>query len=428
MKFIKLENKEYLTLPETPGVYIFKQNKKPIYVGKAKNLKSRVSSYFAKTLLPKTRAMVSKADLISYVPVASEFEALLLEAKLVKKLKPHYNIELRDDKSPLYVGITDEDLPRILSLRQTQLPTVKLKNVYGPFINSGTVKFLLINLRKVVSYSTHKPGKKPCVLYEIGLCDPCPTVDLNHEQRRMYKKNVLKIKNIMSGKFQTTLNMLRADMQDFSKDLEFENSQKALNQIKALESLISQQQRKMGEYLKNPNLLEEIREKELQSLGKYLEEFFEIDKLSRIECFDIAHIAGSFPTASMVTFINGEANKNYYRQFKVNQKKSQSDLDSMKEILSRRRKRLKDWGKPDLMIIDGGKGQIKVAKEIFPDIAVVGLAKRFETLVFYENGEYYERRVKPGPALALVQRIRDEAHRFARRYHHKLVKKALIEQ
>lgn len=426
MKSISLEDKEYLKLPENAGIYIFKRGGDVLYVGKAKNLKSRVSSYFSKSLGSKTQAMLGSAEKLFFIPVDNEFEALLLEANLVKKYQPKYNVELRDDKSPLYIAITDEDFPRILSLRQTQLKKHELKYVFGPFVSANAVRQVMRKIRKAIPYASHKPGRRECVRYEIGLCDPCPTKSATIEQRETYNKNILKIKNILSGNSKKVLEQLKKEMNKYSKLQKFEKAQKLLKQIDSLEYLIAASDKNIKQYIKNPNLLEDIREEELFELKKYIQEFFEIDNLQRIECYDVAHIAGSYPTASMVTFIGGEADKSFYRQFKINQKKSNSDTDSIKEVLGRRLKHLGNWGEPDLIIIDGGKPQLNIARQTFKKTPVVGLAKRFETLVFLKDGKYYERKVKRGPALNLLQRMRDEAHRFARRYHHKLVSKSLI--
>lgn len=187
-------------------------------------------------------------------------------------------------------------------------------------------------------------------------------------------------------------------------------------------------------FIENPNLYEDIRKTELTDLKKILNKFFtrEVKELHRIECYDVAHLAGINPAASMVTFIKGEAEKKFYRHFRVRQAKGNSDVDSLREVIKRRINHLKDWGKPDLIIVDGGKPQVGVfINELsYTKISVVGLAKRFETLVIpvRELGATTpkEYRLPKGPALNLVQRIRDEAHRFARRYHHQLLSKGMI--
>lgn len=425
------------TPPDIPGVYIFRDDKrKVIYVGKAKNLRNRVRSYFSGGLAPKTARMVSVAKYLNYITVSSEFEALLLEAKLVKKFHPRYNIQLRDDKSPLYIGITKEDLPRVVLLRQKELGKQKLKNVYGPFINSGAPKMVLRMLRRVFPFSTHKPGKRACVYSQLGLCDPCPSeVVKNPELKKEYLLNVRRVNAVLSRKSKKITLQLEKEMKRLAKEEKFEEAQKIKKRLETLIYTTTREELDTG-YIENPNLLEDIRAGEQESVRKIVSKFYEIKKLTRIECFDVAHLSGTYPTASMVTFINGEPDKSLYRHFRIKGKNPArnathsvaggSDVDNMKEVLTRRFKR-EDWGAPDLIIVDGGKPQVSIALEVMIDVPVVGLAKREETLVFKSASGFEELKLPEGPAKRLVQRIRDEAHRFARSYHHKLVSRAIRE-
>lgn len=420
-------------IPLSPGVYLFKNiNKNVVYVGKAKALKNRLSSYWALSLTQKTSLMMSEAYWVSYITVGSEFEALLLESSLVKKHRPKYNIELKDDKSPLYIGITNEPYPRVLTFRQTQLQSVKLKEVYGPFVNGRAARSVLKRIRKVIPFSTHRPTTRTCIYSEIGLCSPCPSMiektkdkETKLKLKRKYQRNVRKIQRLLDGQVGKVHNILENEIKKYSNS---ENYEMALQSYKSLEVLksITQEKREISSYVENPNFLEDIRTEELNGLRKLLDKHLRLDSLNRIECFDIAHIAGFFPTASMVTFIDGEPSKNYYRHFKINQKNKNNDVDSMRLVLARRKKHINDWGKPDLIIVDGGKGQVSAALEVFHgEFPVIGLAKRLETLIIKTDDGFVE--ITPhGPALRLVQRLRDEAHRFARRYHHKLVSKAII--
>src|SRR4030042_1886186 len=173
LKIISFNKKDFKRIPENPGVYIFfgKDNRK-LYVGKSKNLKSRIRSYFLSNLLPKTKSMINEASFLSYINVTSELEALLLEAKLVKKYKPFYNIALKDDKNPLYIKIVNEEYPRIITVRKPEL--YKSIAYYGPFPDTGSVYSVLKMLRKIFPFSQHKLGKKTCLYKQMGLCDPCP--------------------------------------------------------------------------------------------------------------------------------------------------------------------------------------------------------------------------------------------------------------
>ncbi|MBI1863713.1 GIY-YIG nuclease family protein [Candidatus Woesebacteria bacterium] len=418
-------------LPETPGVYIFKNSDNvPTYIGKAKNLKRRVSSYFKSNLIGKTKLMVTESETLSYIKVDSEFESLLLEARLVRKYMPKYNIELKDDKSPLYIAITKDNYPIIKTFRRTDFGKIKTKAYFGPFPQSSIPKKVLRNLRSIFPYSEHLPSKRVCIYRELGLCNPCPSeieleTNLKTKEilRKKYLKNVNQIKKILDGRLTQVKKFLIKQMQELSNQEMFEQAQEAKQKLQGIEYL--QTRASPEEYLKNPNFLVDIRNSELENLKNIISGYKNIKKLERIECFDVAHTAGSFPTASMVTFINGEPEKSLYRHFRVKKGKKSDDLSQMRGVLERRKKQFKNWSYPDLIIIDGGKTQLKTAEEVITEVPVVSLAKRFETIIVKVDNKYIEKRLPIGPAKNLVQRIRNEAHRFARRYHHYLINKNL---
>lgn len=431
---IKSAKKETKLLPKTPGVYLFFSDSGPIYIGKAKNLQSRVSSYFGNELILKTKQMVREAKHIEFVRVGSEFEALLLEARLVRKYMPKYNSALKDDKTPLYIGMTKEKYPRIVLLRQTQLAEVGLKRVFGPYIDGKSTRMVLRKLRKIFPFSTHKLGKRACINSQIGLCNPCPnwieTISDTKErerQRNLYLKNILTVEKILMGKLKHVKNDMKKELRELSQNESYEEAALKLNQLRSLE-YVTTKPFDTGVYVKDPNVLADIRGSELADLKGVVKKYLVIKKLNRIECYDVAHLGGTYPTASMVTFIDGEADKNYYRQFRLQRTKKSDDYGGMREVLTRRKKHFKTWGKPDLVIVDGGKGQLRVALEVLNDeVSVIGLAKRYETLIIWVGGKFESVRLPEGPAKRLVQRLRDESHRFARRYHHNLVSKALKE-
>lgn len=413
-------SKQLRKLPEDPGVYFFWQKGTPIYIGKAKNLKNRVGSYFSQNLIAKTKAMVEEADSLTFIKVESELESLLLEANLIRKNQPKYNSVSKDDKHPLYITITKDEFPRIITTRQT--------GTYGPFPSSSTVRSVLKMIRRIFPYSDHKIGKRACIYHQIGLCNPCPSTIRSQKEKLLYLKNIRKIRAILSGKFNLVRRELTKEMDSLSRNNSFEEAGAIRDQIARLDYIT--QPIIPGEYfLENPNLLTEIRKEELNDLKKILIEFIKIEGgLTRIECYDIAHLAGTNPTASMVTFVNGVPDKTLYRHFKIRQLKGADDLSSMKEVAKRRIKYLKAWGAPDLIIVDGGKTQVNAFKSSFNEtnIPIIGLAKRFETLIIPAAAGFKEVRLKRGSALKLVQRIRDEAHRFARIYHHHLLKRELL--
>lgn len=427
---ISLNKEKELNLPQVPGVYVFWDKKTPIYIGKAKNLKNRVMSYFASDLETKTRKMISEAIALSYIKVDSELESLLLEANLIRKNQPKYNSISKDDKHPLYIRITGETYPRVITARKIE---EKERNIdfFGPFPSSRSVYSVLRMLRRIFPYSDHKLAKRACLYNHIGLCNPCPNEieKIKDEKvrailRKKYLKNISMIRLVLLRKINYVFKILNKEMQRYSKEQKFEEAAYVRDKINHL-SYITQPILPTEFFLENPNLYEDIRNKEIKELRNLLVKHIKIPKrLSRIECFDIAHLAGTSPAASMVTFINGETEKTFYRHFRIRGAKKMDDISALREVAKRRIKYLETWGKPDLIIVDGGRGQVSTFYGAFKEykIAVIGLAKQFEKIIF-ENGKELNPK---GDALNLVQRIRDEAHRFARRYHHKLIVRSLF--
>lgn len=438
---IKLKPKIYLELPDSPGVYLYIKNGYPIYVGKAINLKKRVASYFRLTLEPKTAKMISEAKELSYIKVSNELEALLLEARLIKYYQPKYNIISKDDKHPLYIILTKEKYPRILTVRKTDLNIIPNKAQWGPFPSTINVKSVLKMVRRIFPYSDHKIGKRPCLYSQLGLCSPCPnmieSVSDKTEQiklRKKYLNHIRNLKSLLDGKTNNVKKRLEMEMDSLSARELFEEASLVRDQIRKLDYIVAPHSQ-IDSYLENPNLIEDIKEKELRDLKKILKKYgINVAHLVRIECYDVAHLQGTSASASMVTFKNGSADKAFYRHFRIFQKKGWDDYQSMREVAARRKKHIGDWGRPDLIIVDGGRGQMSIFFKEFQDlnIPVIGLAKKFETLVIPVNTlgtvEIKEFKLPKGSALNLVQRIRDEAHRFAQAYHHKLFERSLFER
>jgi len=417
---MEITKKKFLKVAQTPGVYVFWKKSRvtkidePIYIGKSINLKARLLSYLLPNLGVKTAQMVREAEKVTLIKVFSELESLLLESSLIKKYKPKYNIISKDDKHALYILITDEKFPRVLTSRKST--DKKILAIFGPFPNSTNVKIILKMIRRIFPYSEHKIGKKPCLYNHIGLCNPCPNTA---EDNKEYMKNINAIKLVLSRKFNVVRRKLEKEMDNYSKLTKYEEATLIREKIRSLD-YITQTKIPEEKFLENPNLAEDQIDEELKQFKTLLN----IKDVKRIECFDVAHLSGFSATASMVVFINGESEKEYYRHFRIRQTKGQSDYDSMKEIAQRRVKHLKDWGRPNLIIVDGGLGQVKVFGDEFKkfDIPIIGIAKNPDRLIFKSG-----KKIRP-PALTLnlVERIRDEAHRFARRYHHKLISKSLL--
>ncbi len=403
-----------------------------LYVGKANNLKSRVSSYFInKDLGGKTRALVSQIKKIKITATESELEALLLEAFYIKKYQPKYNILQKDGKSYIRIRITIKDeYPAVLLSRREDDP----KSIYfGPFTKAGAVRLVLKIIRKIYPYqSVLRHPKRICLYNHLGLC-PCPPLSNDQEFKNNYRQNIRGIISILKGKSKKEMREFEKKRDILSKDENFEEAGNYQKKIDAL-GLIITPYHKPFEYDTNPNLRIDIRQKELNGLMDILN----LKKLERIECYDISNTQGTNPTASMVVLTDGEIDKSQYRKFKIHTK-GPNDFAMMQEVLSRRLKHA-EWEFPDLIIVDGGKGQVsaslKVLQKNNTNIPLIGLAKRYETLIIpviarseatkqslKTNKEYNFNELslpKNSPALHLIMRIRDEAHRFAITYHKKL--------
>jgi len=429
---LECSQSSYLSLPQLAGVYVYSdKNGEVLYVGKANDLKSRVSSYFVKSanLGPKTRMMVSQIEKITITIVESELEALLLEAFYIKKYKPKYNSKLTDNKSYLRIRITiHDDFPKVLLARREEDP----KSVYfGPFPNATSVKIVLKTIRRIFPFqSVLNHPKRICLYHHLGLC-PCPPMFHSSEMKRVYKKNIKGLIRILEGESRTIMKELEKERDQYSKKEDFEKALITQKKISAL-GLITTPFHRPFEYAINPNLRDDIRQNELDELMKALNSHgFNLKKLERIECYDISNIQGTNATGSMVVLTHGEIDKSQYRKFKIkrkwdkrNMKDLPNDFAMMKEVLQRRLHH-EDWHFPDLIIVDGGKGQVTsglaALEECGVSIPLVGLAKREETIVISNEENFIEVLLpKNSPSLHLIQRIRDEAHRFAITYHRKL--------
>lgn len=394
-------------------------------MGKAKNLKKRVSSYFTGSLGEKTQIMISQAHKIHITIVESELESLLLEAALIKKLNPKYNSKLTDGKAYPLIRITKDAYPKVLTARRADDP----KSLYfGPYPNVGAMRTVLKIIRRIFSFVNvlHHP-KKPCLYYHLGLC-PCPEVFDSAEIKTNYKKNIRHIIQFLNGEKTTILSELQKERDEYSKNEQFEDAQNVQKQIDAV-VFVTSPTHKPFEYEINPNLREDLRTDELLSLQEELKKNgVTTNYPHRIECYDISNTSGLQATASLVVLTDGEIDKSQYRKFKIDPTIiGPNDFAMMKHTLKRRLKH-SEWPTPDLIIVDGGKGQVSSALEALQEaqssIPLVGLAKREEIII---TSTFTEIKLpKSSKASLLVRRIRDEAHRFAVSYHRKLRSKAIF--
>lgn len=403
-------------IPDTLGIYIFWDKNKVIYIGKAISLKKRLESYFNLNLAPKTKNMVKESTSISFIEVTNELEALLLEANLIKLFQPKYNFIAKDDKHALYIKIFSYKYPIIKPVRKNDLENTL--DIFGPFPSSQKVYSVLRFLRKNFPYSDHKLGKRPCIYNQIGLCSPCPNeieqiTDKKEKivQRKRYLKNIKTIQKILNGGINKVVKFLEREMEIYSKNQNYEEATVVRNQIENL-NYITQKSFPESQFLENPNLSEDTKDEELRKLRLILK----VKNVSRIECYDVSHISGYLATASMVTFIEGNPEKSLYRKFRIKNSKN-SDVEVMGEIAKRRAKNIEKWGIPNLIFVDGGEPQANSFRKVFDkyNIPVVAITKGREEKDFPNS-----------KALRLVTRIRDESHRFAKKYHSLLFKKNLI--
>ncbi len=401
-------------LPLVPGVYFFKNaNGDIIYIGKAAVLRNRVGSYFQKSKQhePKTLLLIDEIRDLDWVEVGSEVEALFLESEFIKRYKPQYNIDQRDDKHWNYVRIpVKEEWPAISYARR---PMDDGAVYFGPFSEGLALKRAMKLLRRIFPYVTHaKLPKRACLDAHLGLCpNPEEGAVTPIEYRRLLKKLML----YLSGEGGKLIDELEREMKKAAKSKDYEAATVARDQMLDLKALAKQM------VFGKEESFDLTRDQALSGLAERLEL---IGIPRRIECYDISHISGSDNVASMIVFTDGVPDKAEYRRFKM-RLSGNDDFAHMREVIARRfgGKALEGWPKPDLILIDGGKGQLSAALEVLTEkqipIPAAALAKREEELIRSLPGGRYETIWLPRDSyvLKLLQRIRDEAHRFAVTYH-----------
>ena len=531
------------TLPDSPGVYqYYDKDGKLLYVGKAKNLKKRVTSYFTKQHdNARTRLMVRKIADIKHIVVATETDALLLENNLIKNYQPKYNILLKDDKSYPWICIKNERFPRIFPTRRMIKDG---SEYYGPYTSMKTVHTLLDLIKGLyqlrtcnydLSHEKIRDGKyKVCLEYHLGNCaGPCEGL----YDEVQYNENIEAIRNIVKGNFKDSLNRFKVQMKEYAADLHFEDAQRIKEKIDVLEnyqvkstvvnpkisnvdvfSVISDPdygyvnflQLSHGAIIRSHTLeikkkldetdeqmlelaIVEIRQRfnsqskelyvpfkvnveeglmiHIPKLGdkkKILDlsirnaKYYRMERFKQarivdpdrhenrimeqmkkdlrlsveprhIECFDNSNIQGTNPVAACVVFKNGKPSKRDYRKFHIKTVEGPDDFASMEEVVYRRYKRLKEENQPlpQLIIIDGGKGQLSSSLKALDDlglrgkIAIIGIAKRLEEL-FYPDDPIPLYLDKKSETLKIIQQLRNEAHRFGITFHRQLRSKEAL--
>ncbi|RLT05204.1 MAG: excinuclease ABC subunit UvrC [Planctomycetota bacterium] len=422
------------SLPTTAGVYLMKDALgRVIYVGKAVNLRSRVSSYFNSKAAFDRRIcdLVPEIRDVDHIVCDSEVEALLLEARLIKDIRPRFNSDLKDDKTFPYLQITTrEDFPRIEFTRKPRSRGVKL---YGPFTSAKQLRGAISVLQRIFRFRTCSldiaEGEerwrwfRPCLLASIGRCTAPCNLRISKED---YRRDIRRLCMVLNGKKSKLLSELKAEMLTASQELRFERAARIRDEMTALETLNLRGNLKDHE---QPEVFPIDPKKGMRGLMKTLN----LDKLPRrIEGIDIAHLQGGETVASLVSFLDGLPFKHGYKRFKIKSVDGVDDFGSIREVVSRRFSRLREEGEsfPDLLLIDGGKGQLSAALDAFRLLEItpppiLSLAKRDEEIFLPGESEPI-RLSKHAYALRLLQYVRDEAHRFAQHYHHLLRRKSSL--
>lgn len=376
MLLVKTKN-----IPRAPGVYWYLRGEKVIYVGKAKNLKNRLNSYRQLTTLDnKTKLLLESATQVKYKVLTSEIEAILTESRLIKLYRPRFNLIQKDDQSPIFLTITPEAYPRILFTRGS--------GTFGPFTSVRVLRQILERLRRVFPYcNAVRKQRRACFYYHLQLC---PGACVGKITPAAYQKNIRRIKLFFQNKQKRLLAAIKKDMLVLSKNQNYVEAKQLRDQLVSLAYLWQSSPR-------------------------------------RIECYDISNLSGTHPTGAMVVAIDGKIDQSQYRLFNLRSGLA-GDPALLAEVISRRLHH-SEWGRPDLIVVDGSINQIQAVKKVLPkNIAVVGVAKKPDRLVEIKNKTKSVRLLNLAiPADKLLIRLRDEAHRFGRKQHLRLRDRALLQ-
>ena len=404
---------EIAKLPSSPGVYLFRDAQgRLLYVGKAASLKDRVASYFQRgaQLSPRIAALVRQVSSVETRPAGSEAEALLCEAQLIKEQQPKYNVLLRDDKTYPMLKITREPFPRLLVTRRR---TNDGARYFGPYVDAGLMRQAVDLMRKLFPLRTcRRFPKSPCLEFYLGQClAPC----VGKIDERQYAGIVRELTLFLEGRREALLKELARKMQEAGRDRRYETAAQIRNQLQALSSVIAANARAASN-----DPLEQLQTAlRLPALPR------------RIEAFDISHLFGQEAVGSMVVFVAGRPYKSHYRKFRIARVQGIDDYAMMREVIERRYggSLAQELPLPDLILVDGGQGQLAVALAVLAALRVarpaIGLAKRLEEIITPEQEEPIVL-LRSSPVLQLLQHVRDEAHRFAITYHRSLKRKKLV--
>ncbi len=396
--------------------------------------------------------MVSQAETVRFKVLESELQALLVEAELIRTYQPEFNTLLKDDKSPLYIQITNEAYPRVLKVRKKEVIKKSLDStgtVLGPYPSAYKTSEVLKIARKIFPWCNKKlahedrrnESKQPCFYYHI---DQCPGACIGEISKEEYQKNIANLVDFLKGKKKTVEKALKEKMAQDIETQNYEDAAVVRDQLKLIAEVTSKQH-KLKPELTTAALKERVSEDGIIYLQKILSQYLNLPKqmpLTRIEGYDVSNIQGTNPAVSMVTFTDGEPDTDQYRVFNIKTLNTPNDFYMLQEALTRRQNH-QEWGIPNLVLIDGGKGQVRSVLKIWDWYTpVIGIAKNPDRLVlpYIESGsvqnsihiakkiskqtlskiKYHIVKLEPNhPTLKLIQQIRDESHRFAQKQHKK---------
>ncbi len=434
-------------LPRTPGVYLFKCAEGVVlYIGKANSLRDRVGSYFVPSawagLGPRKQRMLELIDDIETIDCETEWEALLIESRLIKDIKPRFNVLMTDDKTFPYLAITmREDFPGVYITREPTEPQFKGARIFGPFISAGALRESLQLLQKVFKFRTctldiraEDPRNRffrPCILHPIEQCTaPCGA----RISKEDYRADIDRFIRFLTSKRSVMLREMRSEMEQASDELRFEEAAHLRDQIKALQKLDDRPRKVRDEDGQEWQPEVTIFATDPSAALRSLQRSLGIDQPIRaMEAIDIAHLQGGETVGSKVSFIDGRPFKDGYRRYKIRTAQN-DDYAAIREVVSRRYREAGEGNElyPDIIVIDGGLGQLHAALEAFTHMdtkppMVISIAKK-EEIIYVQERSAPLKLGRENPGLRLVQAMRDEAHRFAQLYHHVLRRKKVLEE
>lgn len=423
------------SLPSSPGVYSFLDEKnKILYVGKAKNLRNRVKSYTKiKQLDQRILKLVKTAQKLKFQILESELGAVLIEAELIRIHQPVFNIRLKDDKSPIYLHITNELFPRVLKKRKQEIYKYKLGGtILGPFSSSYKLNEVLKIARKIFPWCDERGKKKlnkPCFYYHINLC---PGACVDEIATTDYQHNIKQLIKFLRGEKKELLKNLSKQMKNAADKLNYEKAALLKNKIQLIKEVTNKQYKLRINYIL-PTFTQNKTEDALLHLKKIVSTFVTLPAdyaFERIEGYDVSNIQGTNAAVSMVVFQNGKPNKKEYRLFNIKSLQTPNDYQMLKEALIRRQNN-PEWPAPNLIVIDGGKGQLRSAMSVWKwTNPIISIVKNPDRIIVAQKKETNTEKLKLNyhivrlpsnhPTLHLIQQIRDESHRFAKKQHQRL--------